>query len=534
MTSERSILIALDQGTATSSAALLGRVDGRWRLLGAVSGPATVPIEPAIADLVGSVRAADPALASSLGLPDPADPAALDVIPRLVARSAPAPVAAVLAASGRALPALVAAAEGAGWRVRHLDGGETDPIEISRLVLDPAVSAVIAGAGEPPGADERRGLADLVRLVGTLARRRPELRILLAGGAVDVADGHVDAFVALPAALRAAAGDRPGSALLAALRAQRPAVDESRDAIARATASLAEVLDRRIETIEVGAEGGLRAVAEPTGDGRGSATHAHVVAGALFPPDPDDDVLVAIAGWSTVPRDRNRLRDRLLDLRREPWSEIAGDGAFLRLSAARAAVERIVRATPALDTVPPDLIVAAGGCWLGAPGPAVMLALADVVRRPGVSQYALDAARLLGPLGTVEDEDERRALLADLADDILVPLGSAIVAGEVHRSRHPGTLVVEATGARTELELVVGGLQLVDLPPGELARASITFRDPVLLGARGRAFEVEVSGGLGGLLVDLRDIPLHLPERAERRRELLASWQGALWTGLEA
>ena len=38
---------------------------------------------------------------------------------------------------------------------------------------------------------------------------------------------------------------------------------------------------------------------------------------------------------------------------------------------------------------------------------------------------------------------------------------------------------------------------------------------------------VEVAGGLGGVLVDLRDVPLRLPERADRRRELLDGWQTA-------
>jgi hypothetical protein len=55
------------------------------------------------------------------------------------------------------------------------------------------------------------------------------------------------------------------------------------------------------------------------------------------------------------------------------------------------------------------------------------------------------------------------------------------------------------------------------------------FRDTVRLGGRGRRFAVDVAGGLGGLLVDLRDVPLRLPERQERRRELLEAWQDSLW-----
>ena len=37
-------------------------------------------------------------------------------------------------------------------------------------------------------------------------------------------------------------------------------------------------------------------------------------------------------------------------------------------------------------------------------------------------------SRLLGPLGSIEDPDERRDLVADLADDLLAPLGTGTLA----------------------------------------------------------------------------------------------------------
>ncbi|MGZ8528330.1 MAG: hypothetical protein ACXWWR_05995, partial [Candidatus Limnocylindrales bacterium] len=212
-----------------------------------------------------------------------------------------------------------------------------------------------------------------------------------------------------------------------------------------------------------------------------------------------------------------------------------GDGARLRLAAVRAAVARMVAATPWLEALPaPDLVVVAGGAWAAAPGPAIALAIADVVRRPGASQLAFDHARLLGPLGGVADPSERRALLAELADDLLAPLGSVVVPNGLRAGRSAGRLTVRGSAGQTELELVPGGLQLVDLPPGQLAVVDLRFRDPVGLGARGRHLTVEVGGGLGGLLVDLRDIPLRLPDRAERRRAMLEAWQAAFWTGGDA
>ena len=75
-----------------------------------------------------------------------------------------------------------------------------------------------------------------------------------------------------------------------------------------------------------------------------------------------------------------------------------------------------------------------------------------------------------------------------------------------------------------QLDLMPGGLALVDLPPGTSAVAEFQFRDTIRLGARGRHFAIDVTGGLGGLVVDLRDVPLQAagtggsPGRAARNR----------------
>ena len=50
-----------------------------------------------------------------------------------------------------------------------------------------------------------------------------------------------------------------------------------------------------------------------------------------------------------------------------------------------------------------------------------------------------------------------------------------------------------------------------------------------LLGVRSHHIALELTGGLGGLLVDTREIPLRLPDRAERRRALIESWERPVW-----
>ena len=177
----------------------------------------------------------------------------------------------------------------------------------------------------------------------------------------------------------------------------------------------------------------------------------------------------------------------------------------------------------------PDLVVASGGAWAVAPGPAIALAIADVVRRPAAVAIAYDHARLLGPAGSIPDAGERRQLLTDIADDLLAPLASVVIPAGIRAGRSAGRVTVHAEAGTSRLELVPGGLELIDLPPGERATAEIQFRDTVRLGGRGRTFALEVTGGLGGLLLDLRDVPLRLPDRPERRRELLEAWQDSLW-----
>ena len=294
-----------------------------------------------------------------------------------------------------------------------------------------------------------------------------------------------------------------------------------------------------MELVDVGASAGTRILADPNGViGRVVRVDA-----ALAPREAisDDAVADRVLAWSTIRADPATLRDRVRNLVVAPWRDAAGDGARLRLAAARAALTRLdegwrLPATP--DGHPADytadLLIVSGGAFAVAPAPAVSLALVDTLRRPGAMALAHDHARVLAPIGALEDEEDRRRLLADLLEDVLAPLGSAIVATGVHSGRHRGSLRLTTTdGASDQVELVAGGVQLLDLPPGLVATAELTTRDGAWLGVRSHHLAVEVAGGLGGLLVDTREIPLRLPDRPERRRDLLDAWQRPLWSGGE-
>jgi len=531
--------LTIDHGSATVSVALIGRAGGAWRLIGSLAIPAGADLDPAIDLLVARTIAADPDVAQGLGIVG----LAREAFPILEVRSRRPRRLAVVAGSERTLIGLVATAGRSGWRAAGASTESTDPLAMTRLLLDRSVEAIVVGAGDPPRADERGAIRELATLVAAVAVRRPDVPVILSGSMSEALDvfGDVGArpgeIVLAPAALRTTGPVEPDAAdplgdLL--LELALPA-DDPRRALGTGTRTLAELLDRRVEAIILGHDAAARAVAVPGSGGQPSTVRLAVVpSAAVAPDDPDDAVIDGIIAWSTMPTDRHRLRDRMRELRIAPWSDAAGDGAALRMAAARAALVRLKEATARFDDGPvPDLVVAASGVWTSVPAPAVALAHIDVLRRPGASQYALDHARLLGPLGAIPDAGERKVLFMDLVDDLLAPLGSVVTPAGLRAGRALGSVVVHARDGISELELTPGGLELVDLPPGSTAVAEFKFRERVRLGGRGRHFAIDVAGGLGGLMVDLRDVPLKLPDRADRRRDLLAAWQSSLWAGSE-
>ncbi len=555
MSSDPHAFLTIDHGAATASIALIGRVSGTWRLIGSLALPAGAAVDVAVELLVGRVRAADPELASALGVTDIGS----DALPRFEVRSRPPRRLAVVAGAERTLAGLMATAGRSGWRPTGASAETTDPLVMSRLLLDHDIDAILVGASDPPRADERSAIRELAALVSAVAVRRPAVPIVLSGGMSETLDDFGDVstrsgpIVLAPAAVEAAPGrarrSLPMMTPLAAgpddatgkrdplsellLEMAMPS-DDPRRAIGPATQALADVLHRRVETIILGHDAGVRAAAEPAVGGVSREVRLAVVpAAAVAPDEPDDTIVDGVLLWSTVPSDRHRIRDRMRELRIAPWADAAGDGAALRMAAARAALVRLAAATTDFEAAPPDLVVCGGGVWSAVPAPTVALAHVDVLRRSGASQYAFDHARLMGTLGAIPDESERLTVMGDLVDDLLAPLGSVVIPSGLRSGRSAGSVLVHAGGGVSELDLVPGSLELVDLPPGETAVAEFRFRDRIKLGARGRHFAVDVAGGLGGLLVDLRDVPLRLPDRADRRRDLLAAWQAALWQGFD-
>ena len=314
MTSEPRAFLALDAGAASIAAALIGRVRGRWRLIGSLVLPSGADTDAVVAALVERAVRADPELAAAIGIRS----GGAEEIARLeVASHAPRRLA-VVAASDRSMGGLVGTAGRSGWRTAPASTESMDPLAMSALLLEPDIAAILVGAGEPPSADERRGIGELAAVVAAAASRRPDLTIVLAGAMAD----QVDAFgnpdersgeVLLGPAAARGATHGPLADLL--LELAMPAGD-ARRTLGQSAQTLAEVLDRRVDVVEIGYDAGSRIAAWPAaGNGPSGVDIAIVPAASLAPSEPDESVIDRVGTWSAWGADRHRLRDRMRELR---------------------------------------------------------------------------------------------------------------------------------------------------------------------------------------------------------------------------
>ncbi len=537
----------LDRGTASTAVSLIAPVEGRFRLLASGTGPAGADTDALLEDLVRRVTAVDPEL---LPAPD-----AWGGWARLEVATAEAPRVVCAATTDRALTLLERAFAASGWDVvGRIIAGRADALAVHDLVFDPAVAILAVAAAEPASSEDRAAMARLGPMLGAFLARRPDLEVLLCGTVAGWTDGlPADRLTRLPplpdgpstadsevrSELRALAGSRavadagrqPGGS------PESRSAPDGRTGLAVSVATLAGLLDRRVEGIEVGHAAGSRVLAGPDG----LVAHLVTTDGALVPRHllRDEREIEAIARWSTVRADPFTLHDRIRNLGITPWRDASGDGSRLRLAALRAALMRLDAAwqvTAGADAAAgADLLVGSGGAFGAVPPAAAALAVVDTMRRPGALTLFHDHARILAPLGSLPDETDRRRLLVDLLDDVLLPLGSAIVASDVRPgARATATIRITSSLQQHDLELSSGALRLLDLPPGVPARVELELREGTLLGGRNRRMALDVTGGLGGLLVDTREIPLHLPDRSERRRALLESWERPVWAATDA
>ncbi len=539
MTQDSAAFFTLDRGTVAIKATLIAPVEGRYRMLAAAAAPVVLDPESVLEDLAWRVARTDASLAGSMeGWRDWS---------RLEVRTGRPSRAVLVAASAETGDLLERAFTGAGWTVRHrFFGPDPDLVAFGEACLDLDVDAVVMGGRDGVDEEERAAAHRLWPRAASLARFRDDLAVIACGPFADRPEGLPDGrLFSLPApdpvpltadSLLRGAASQVGRHLAAG---GQPVPTDGRAALRAAVVSLAAVLGSHVDGIEIGAAAGARTQAGPEGE----LGHAVLAEAGMLPPTllDADGTGEAVLRWSTLDGDPAARLDALRDLVLQPWAGTGRDGLHLQLAALRAALERLAAAweqgaAASGERRGSSVMVLGGGAFAGLPPAASAMAAVDGIRSPGAMSILYDHAGVLAPLGALPVEADRQRLLADLMGDCLLPLCSAVLTGSIatrKKDKAGATMSIASSLGDQRLRLEPGVLQLVDLPPGIVARLGIDPGDGAVLGVEGRTIPLEVSGGLAGLFVDTRPIPLDLPPGGESRRATLEAWEAPVWMGAD-
>lgn len=528
------LALLIDVGSAWAKASVIGRADGRWRVIAHAEQPTAWGSDELRQRLVERLEAVGDQRLSGRwhGL--------LNDARRIECHTAQRPGRLTLVAVSRELSGAAArrAAEAAGWElatVVTLDDGRSLAERLAVLETAEVDAWLIAGGfdgGSTPRALEAAALVAAARLAGSG-------QVVWAGNA-NLAERVVGLFE--DGAATAVANPRPDP--------RREAPDELREhlhellrrvtgdadeaslapvALPRAVGALASSSGLSIMAVDIGARFAVRALAVPPGPTSVRVSADGGLAGMARIPG----AAGRVARHAGAAGDEAALADLLQTMRAHPATlpqlpeELVGMQA-----AARLAVGALLED---LDPVPLDLVIGCGRTIAGAPTPAgAARILLDGVRPVGVTQLAVDTASLLGPLGSLPD-DELREGLSLLADDLLTPLGTSIVC----RGGQPGQVAMQVTVNRVgwpsaaPVAVRAGQLQVVPLAAGTEAEVVVELGAGVSLGTgrRSSRMSATVTGGAVGLILDARGVPIALPRRADDRRAVLAAWGEALERG---
>lgn len=525
---ELSVLV--DVGSAWTKAAVVGRDRARWRIAATTAQPTVWGDEELVNGLAARLAPfADARLGGRLA-------ELIAAAPRITCHTPRRPGRIGLAAVSSELSGAAArrAAESAGWVVVETattDDGRSLADRLMTLQATDVDAWLIAGGFDGGRADQALEMAGLVSAARATSRAPviwagadvlgPEVQALFEDGAVrHVANPRPSAELEQPGPLRG---------LLEDLLRQTVEPGDGRRltpvAFRRAIAELARSNHRHVLGVDLGA----RYLTWARADASGTAEGRVYASGGL-----GSGTLVEGGGAGRLVRsmwlaiDELAVADALQNARSRPASlPQTEDELIIAQAAARHLLAQGAAGDGAVAGI--DLIVGSGRTLAAAPRPSqAMQMLLDGVRPIGVTAFALDAAGALAPLGALDD-DEIGEGIGSLRDDLLAPLGAAVVVRGVRPSQPAMRVTVHRTGWPDLGPLEVRGGQLVTLPlgRGQQADLEIDLEPGVSLGGprRARRVDATVHGGVVGLVLDARGVPLGLPRRSDDRRAMLASWR---------
>jgi uncharacterized protein (TIGR01319 family) len=179
-----------------------------------------------------------------------------------------------------------------------------------------------------------------------------------------------------------------------------------------------------------------------------------------------------------------------------------------------------------VDLMKLDMIVGSGGVLSHAPRRAQSaLMMMDAYQPEGVTMLAVDSIFMMPQLGVLSTiHPEAAAQVFDR--DCLIRLGTCIAPVGQGKEGEP-CLTVEYNGKSETFR--IGEIRVLPLGVGETLEAVLKPARGFDVGAgKGRAREVQLEGGVVGIIVDARGRPLQLPSDDAMRRRKLIEWLTAL------
>jgi uncharacterized protein (TIGR01319 family) len=190
------------------------------------------------------------------------------------------------------------------------------------------------------------------------------------------------------------------------------------------------------------------------------------------------------------------------------------------------ALEQAETGRTLVDLMKLDMIVGSGGVLSHAPRRAQSaLMMMDAYQPEGVTMLAVDSIFMMPQLGVLSTiHPEAAAQVFDR--DCLIRLGTCIAPVGQGKEGEP-CLTVEYNGKSETFR--VGEIRVLPLGVGETLEAVLKPARGFDVGAgKGRAREVQLEGGVVGIIVDARGRPLQLPSDDAMRRRKLIEWLTAL------
>ncbi|MDH5186417.1 MAG: glutamate mutase L, partial [candidate division WOR-3 bacterium] len=185
-----------------------------------------------------------------------------------------------------------------------------------------------------------------------------------------------------------------------------------------------------------------------------------------------------------------------------------------------------------VDMMALNMIVGSGGILSHSPRRVqAALMMIDGFLPEGVTRLAVDSIFMMPHLGVLS-EVHAEAAKEVFEKDCLIPLGTCIA--PVGESK-PGAKCVSVkmtmpSGSTEDINVNFGDMLLIPLAKGEHAKALIDPEKNFDIGAgRGKRIEVEIEGGVAGVIIDGRGRqPFKLPQATKQRIEALNEWAHAL------